>query len=67
MRRRRTPPPYPPYVIRSCELSEMRNEEEDNSTLPYHTPNHQELRIKWESNEEEEEDTPPPPYPPVCH
>ena len=37
--RSRTPHPHPthPYVIRSCELSEMSNEEQDTTPHPTHS------------------------------
>ena len=40
MRRTPLPPPHPPLVIRSSELSEMSNEEEDTSPHILPTPGH---------------------------
>ena len=31
-----SPPPYPPYVIRSCELNGISNKEQDTHPQPTH-------------------------------
>ena len=61
----RTPhtPPYPLYVIRSCELSEMNNEEHGHPTPTLPILGHQELRIKWDEQWGGEDTQPHPTHP----
>ena len=45
----------PPYVIRSCKLIQMRNEEEDTTRLPYVIRS---CELSEMSNEEQDNPTP---------
>ena len=57
------PTPYPPYVIRSCQFSEMSNEVQD---IPPYTPYViRSCELSVMSNDEQ--DTTPPTLPILCH
>ena len=56
-----TPTYTHPYVIRSCELSEISNEEPGHHTPPYPLYVIRSCELSEMSNKEQ--DTPPPPYP----
>ena len=60
------PQPYLPYVIRSCELSEMSNEEEDTTPPPYPSYVIRSCELSEMSNEEQDT-TPLTLCPVVCH